>query len=165
MFSRTKDKNKKRHSMSCLQRFTKEEILNQRKKQCLLINSCEAVNYELGAIKFTNHNKQTPVLFKIYADTECSLKRVNSYEGEHTIKYQEHIPNSINAKLVCISDRFTLHSIIFKSKDYINKFITWVLDKQKWSQQVIKFHFNKKLIMKTEDEEIYENSHICWVCK
>ena len=68
----------------------------------------------------------------MHADTECFLKRVNSYEGEHTIKYEEHIPNSIGAKLLCIDDRFTLPSIIFKGKDCINEFITWVLDKQKW---------------------------------
>ena len=69
-----------------------------------------------GIIKFTNHNKQIPILFKIYADTECFLKRVNSYEGEHTIKYQEHIPNSIGAKLVCIDDRFTLPLLFLKVK-------------------------------------------------
>ena len=131
MFSRTKHKDKKHHCMSCLQSFTTEEILSNHKKQCLLINGCQVVNYELGTIKFTNHYKQIPILFKTYADTECSLKRVNSYKGEHIIKYQEHIPNSIGAKLVCLDDRFTLPSIIFKGKDCINKFITWVLDKQK----------------------------------
>ena len=72
----------------------------------------QAVNYELGIIKFTNHNRQIPILFKIYADKAYSLKRVSSYEGGHTIKYQEHIPNSIGAKLVCIDDRFTLPSIL-----------------------------------------------------
>ena len=46
--------------------------------------------------------------------TECSLKRVISYEGEHKIKCQEHIPNSVGVTLVCIDDRFTLPSIIFK---------------------------------------------------
>ena len=61
---------------------------------------------------------------------------MNSYEGEHTRKYQEHIPNSIGAKLVCIDDRFTLPSIIFKDEDCINKFITWVLDKQKWTKKI-----------------------------
>ena len=154
MYSKTKDQHKKHHCMSCLQSFTKEEILNQHKKQCLLINGCQAVNYESGTIKFTNHNKQIPILFKIYADTECFLKRVNSYEGEHTIKYQEHIPNSIGAKLVCIDDRFTLPSIIFKGKN-CNRFITWVLDKQKWTKQITEQFFNKKLIMTNEDEEIY----------
>ena len=75
MFSRTKHKDKKHHCMSCLQSFTTEEILSNRKKQCLLINGCQAVNYESGIIKFTNYNKQIPILFKIYADAECFLKR------------------------------------------------------------------------------------------
>ena len=47
----------------------------------------------------------------------------------------------------------------------MNKFITWVLDKQKWTQQIIKQHFNKKLIMTNENKEIYTNSHLCWMCK
>ena len=165
MFSRTKHKDKKHHCMSCLQSFTKEEILNQHKKQCLLSNGCQAVNYESGTIIYINYEKQMPIPFKIHAHTECFLKRVNSYEGEHTIKYQEHILNSIGAKLVCIDDRFTLSSIIFKGKNCINEFIVWVLQKYKWSQQIIKQHFNKKLIMANEDEEIENNPNICWKCK
>ena len=126
MYSKTKDQHKKHHCMSCLQSFTTEEILSNHKKQCLLINGCQAVNYESGTIKFANYNKQIPILFKIYADTECFLKRTNSYEGEYTIKYQEHLPNSIGAKQVCIDDRFKLPSILFKDKNCINEFIKWV---------------------------------------
>ena len=81
MLSRTKHKDKKHHCMSCLQSFTTEEILSNHKKQCLLINGFQAGNYESETIKFRNHNRQIPILFKIYADTECFLKRVNSYEG------------------------------------------------------------------------------------
>ena len=73
MFSRTKHKDKKHHCMSCLQRFTTEEILSNHEKQCLLINGCQAVNFESGIIKYTNYNKQIPILFKIYAATECFL--------------------------------------------------------------------------------------------
>ena len=93
------------------------------------------------------------------------LKRTKLKEGEHTIKYQEYIPNSIGAKLVCNDDRFTLPAIIFKGKDCINKFITWVLDKQKWTKQIMKQYFDKRLIMTNEGEEIYNNSHICWIGK
>ena len=116
IYSKTKLKNKKHFSMHCLQNFTTEKILSNQEKQCLLNNYCQAVNYESGTMKFTNHNKQIPILFKVYADTECFLKCVNSYEGEHTIKYQERIPNSRGAKLVCIDDSFTLPSIILKVK-------------------------------------------------
>ena len=59
-----------------------------------------------------------------------------------------------------------LYLLLFlKVKDCINKFITWVLDKQKWTQQITKKYFNKRLIMTNEDEEIYNNSQICWICK
>ena len=68
--------------MHCLQNVTTEEVLSNHKKQFLLINGCQTVNYESG-----------------YADRECFLKRTNSYEGKYTIKYQEHFPNSIGAKL------------------------------------------------------------------
>ena len=98
-----------------------------------------------------------PFFLKYMPDTECSLKRFNSYKGGHKIKYQEYIPNSIGAKLVYTDDRFTLTSIIFKGKDCINIFITWVLHKQKWTQQISKQYFNKRLIMTSEDEEIYNN--------
>ena len=57
MFSRTKHKDKKHHCMSCLQSFTTEEILSKQKKQFLLINGCQKVNYESQTIKLTNHNK------------------------------------------------------------------------------------------------------------
>ena len=147
MFSTTKHKDKKHFCMHCLQNFTTEEVLANHKKQCLLINEYQAVNYESGTIKFINHSKQIPIPFKIYADTECFLKRTNSYEGEYTIKYQEHFPNSIGAKLVCIDDRFTLPVIIFKRKNCVNEFITWVLKKYKWTKQITKQYFNKRLIM------------------
>ena len=34
--------------------------------------------------------------------TQNVFKRTNFYEGEHTIKYQEHLPNSIGAK-ICVT--------------------------------------------------------------
>ena len=71
------NKDKKHYYKSSLQNFTTEEILSNHKKQCLLINGCQAVNYESGQIKFTNYEKQVPIPFKIYAETECFLKRTN----------------------------------------------------------------------------------------
>ena len=154
MFSKTKHKDKEHFCISCLLNFSTKEILNNHRKRCLLINGCQAVNYESGIIKFTNYNEQIPILFKIYADTVCFLKITEIEEGEHAAKYQEHYPNSIGAKFVCIDDRFTLPTILFKGKDCINKFITWVLDKEKWTKQM-----TKRLIITDEDEEIR------WICK
>ena len=54
--------------------------------------------------------------------------------------------------------------IIFKEDDCVNKFIKWIFRQQKQINRVIKEHFNKRLIMTTQDEEIYNNSQICWIC-
>ena len=86
MYSKTKDQHKKHHCMSCLQSFTTEEILSNHKKQCLLINGCQAVKYQSRTIKFTNYNKQIRILFKIYADTECFLKGTKIKESQYTRK-------------------------------------------------------------------------------
>ena len=67
--AKTKNQYKKFFCIVCLQNFTTEEILSNREKQCLLINGCQAVNYESGIIKFTNYENQVPIPFKIYADT------------------------------------------------------------------------------------------------
>ena len=40
-----------------------------------------------------------------------------------------------------------------------------MLDKQKWTKQIIEQYFNKILIKTNEGEEIYNNSHVCWICK
>ena len=162
--AKAKDSRKKYFCMACLQNFTTEEVLFNLKKQYLLINGCQAVNYESGIMKFTNDEKQVPIPFKIYAGTECFLKRTNSYEGEYTIKYQEHYPNLTGAKLVSIDDRFTSPTIMFKGKKCVNEFIKWVINQNKRIKEIITNHFNKELIMTTQDEEIYNNSQISWIC-
>ena len=146
---KTKDAYKKYFCMSCLQNLTTKEILNNHKERCLLNNETQAVKYETGIIKFKNYEKQIPIPFKIYADTECLLKRINISEGKYTKLYQKHISNSIGAKLVCIDNRFTLPTIIFEGENCINKFIKWIFRQKEQINQIITNHFNKKLKMTT----------------
>ena len=51
---------------------------------CLSINVAQSVRLEKGTIEFKNYFKQIPVPFKIYADFECNLKSVESYEGSYS---------------------------------------------------------------------------------
>ena len=127
---KTKTQHIKHFCMSCLQTFTTKKILNDHRERCLLINDTQAVKYETGVIKFKNYEKQIPIAFKIYADTECFLKRINIDVGKYTKLNQKHIPNSIGAKLVCTDNRFTLPTIIFEGKNCINNFIKWIFTKQ-----------------------------------
>ena len=169
MYSQIKTKNahKKHFCMSCLQNFTTKEILNKHKEQCLLINEIQAVKYETGTIKFKNFDKQIPIPFKIYADTECLLIRIDIKEVKYTKLYQKHIPyipNSIGAKLVCIDDRFTSPTKVFTGNNCVHDFNEWVFTQQKRINQIIDNNFNKKLKMTTEIKNNYQNLDICWIC-
>ena len=50
------------------------------------INGKQSVKLEEGIIEFQNWSKQIPVPSKVYADFECNLKGVESYEGSYTKK-------------------------------------------------------------------------------
>ena len=80
IFHKTKNKNKKYFCKSCLQCFSSKNVLTEHKVY-LSINGAQSVRLEKGTIEFKNYFKQIPVPFKIYADFECNLKSVKSYEG------------------------------------------------------------------------------------
>ena len=84
MFHKTKNKNKKWFCRSCLQCFSSENVLIKHKEDCLSINGKQSVKLEKGTIEFENYFKQIPVPFKVYADFECNLEGVESYEGPYT---------------------------------------------------------------------------------
>ena len=82
MFQKIKTKNCKK----CLQCFSSKNVLTKHKEVCLSINGAQSVRLEKGTIEFKNYFKQIPVPFKIYADFECNLKTVESYEGSYSKK-------------------------------------------------------------------------------
>ena len=43
-------------------------------------------------IRFTNHQNTEPTLFRVYADFECVLKKVEERRGDHMERVQKHIP-------------------------------------------------------------------------
>ena len=86
MFHKKTKKNKKWFCRSCLQHFSSESVLIKHKENCLSINSKQSVKLEKGTTEFENYFKQIPVPFKIYADFECNLRGVESYEDSYTKK-------------------------------------------------------------------------------
>ena len=99
MFHKTKNKNKKYIRKSCLQFFSSKNVLTEHKKVCVSINGAQSVRLKKRTIEFKNYFKQIPVPFKIYAEFECSLKIVVSYEGSYEEKYRDHFPCSFAANL------------------------------------------------------------------
>ena len=164
MFHKTKNKNKKCFCKSCLQCFSSKNVLTKHKEACLSINGAQSVRLEKGTIEFKNYFKQIPVPFKIYANFECNLKRVESYEGSYSKKYQDHAPCSFAYKLVCVDDEFTMPIVVFRDENAAYKFIEAILKVHQYCKKVMKKYFNKNLIM-SEEEKQFQSSNICWICE
>ena len=87
-FTKQKNKNKKYFCESCLQCFSSKNVLTKHKEVFLSINGLESVRLEKRRVEFKTFFKQIPVPFKVYADFECNLNYVESYEGSYSKKYQ-----------------------------------------------------------------------------
>ena len=136
--------------------------MTEYKEICLSINGAQSVRFEKGTIEFKNYFKQIPVPFKVYADFECNLESVESYEGSYSKKYQDHIPCSFAYKLTCVDEKFTKPIVVFRSENATFKFIEAIL--REYCKKVMKKHFNKNLIMTGKEEEQFQ-SNTCWICE
>ena len=68
MFHKTKNKNRKDFSKSCLECFSSQNVLAQHKQVCLKISSKQSVKLEKVTITFKKGFKQIPAPFKIFSD-------------------------------------------------------------------------------------------------
>ena len=163
-FRKQRIKTKKYFCKSCFQCFSCKDVLAKHKEVCLSINGAQSVRLEKGTIEFKNYFKQIPVPFKIYADFECNLYSVESYEGSYSKKYQDHVPCSFAYKLVCVDDKFTKPIVVFRDENAAYEFIKAILKEYEYCKKVMKKDFHKKLIM-SEEEEQFQSSNTCWICK
>ena len=159
IFPKTKNKNKKYFCKCCLQCFSSKNVLTKHKE--VSVNAAQSLRLEKGTIGFKNYFKQIPVPFKIYANFECNLKSVESYEGFYSKKYQDHVPCSFPYKLVCVGDKFTKSIVVFTGENAAYEFIKVILKEYEYCKKVTKKHFNKNLIMSEDEEE--QSSNICWI--
>ena len=167
MFHKTKNKNKKYFCKSCLQCFSSKNVLTKHKEVCLSINGAQSVRLEKGTIEFKDYFKQIPVPFRIYADFECNLNTVESYERSYSEKYQNHVPCSFAYKLACVNNKFTKPIVVFRGgENAAFKFIKAILKEYEYCKKVMKKHFNKNLIIsEEEEEEEFQSSNSCWICE
>ena len=86
------------------------------KKFVLSINGAQSVRLEKGTIEFKKYFKQIWVPFKVYADFECNLENIESYEGSYSKRYKDHVLYSFAYKLICADDKFTKPIVVFRER-------------------------------------------------
>ena len=117
-----------------------------------LVRALMVHNRVKGTIKFKNYFKQIAVPFKIYADFEWDLERVESYEGSYSKRYQDDIPCSFSYKLGCVDDKLTKPIVVFRGENPAYEFIKAIFKEYLHCKKVINKHFYKNLIMSEEEE-------------
>ena len=59
----------------------------------------------------------------------------NSYEGSYSKKYQDHIPCSFAYKLVCVDDKFTKPTVVFRGENATYEFIGKILKEYQYCKK------------------------------
>ena len=156
MFNKTKYKGKKYFCKNCLQCFSSGKILSGHKE-------------EKGFISFKNYTKQILVSFKIHANFECILNKVDdeieySSNSLYTRKYQDHVFCSFDYKVVCLGNKHSKKIVLYRGKGSSYEFIKSMLKEHNSCRSVVEKYFNKNLIMSAEENEKFELTNICWTC-
>ena len=81
------------------------------------------------------------------------------------LNIKKHVVCSYGYKLVCVDNKFSklFKSYLSEEDIYIQYYISMFVE-SKCCIDVMKKHFNKELVMTTEDNKDFENSAKCWIC-
>ena len=96
------------------------------------------------------------------------MKNVKCYEGTYTKNYHEHVPCGYAYKVVCIDDKFSKPIVVYRGVNAAYKFIKVILEEHKYksiSKKIMKYQFNKNLVMTEKEEYLFQQSNNCWICK
>ena len=116
--------------------------------------------------EFNQYQKSHKAKFIIYADLECLIEKIfgckNDSENSFISKVSEHIPLSFSMSTVPYFRSIENKHDMYGGKDCMKKYFEFL------REHTIKiFNFRKKIIklLTTEQQESYENSKICYICK
>ena len=90
------------------------------------------------------------------SDFDSFFKEVQSSDKNNTSyteKYQDDIPCSFTYKVVYIDDEFSEIVVLYRGNNEMYRFIEAILKEYDYCKRIIKKHFNKNLIMFSEDEK------------
>jgi len=157
--------------MYCLQHFSSEDILNEHKENCIVINGEQAIKMPQKGekIMFKNHHRQLKVPSVIYADFKAITEKVDSCKPNdsesYTEAYQKHTDCSYGYEVVCCyNNKYTKPVQSYRGENAVHKFKEKMIDEVKYCRNIIKYKFNKPLKMTDEDEKNFKQAKECHIC-
>ena len=164
------------HSLLCgrkhfrcyfLHAFITEGIFKHHIKDCFKINGKQTIKMpkKREYVKFKNFERKIKSQFMIYADFESiPMPEDNGKQNpneSYTNKYQKHVACSYGCKLVYVDEKFSKYFKSHLGKYPVHNFISSMTEESKYYSDMMKKHFNKKLVMTKKDNEDFENLTKC----
>lgn len=105
--------------------------------------------------------------FVVYADFECKLAPIEADPANEskTKKKHEHVPSSFAYLIKCSFDDSLDHLEIYRGEDSAQKFVKSLTEKLKDLYESHVFNKFVPLNMTAEEEQSFQGSNICHICK
>ena len=105
-------------------------------------------------LEFNRYQKPDKALFIIYADLEYIIEKIDGCksnpENSSTAKVSEHIPSGFSMFTVSLFRNTKNKHYVYRGKEHAMKIINFK---------------KKKMKLTKEQQESYENTKICYICK
>ena len=121
---------------------------------------------ETKMLKFNHYKKSDKAHFIIYADLECIIEKIdeckNNPENLSTTKVSEHTLSGFSMSTISSFRSIENKHDVCRGKDCMKKFCEFL---REHAMKIINFKKKKMKLLTKEQQESYENSKICYICK
>ena len=150
----------------CLNSYTCENALINRKEKCGDDNICTIRTSNESHLYWKKHFQKNPLYFRIIADFEADNEKDNLKVGDKTTNIYKQEP-VLNGYYIISELNDVLESGYYESPlGYDN--VDWFVKEVIKLENEMTFYFKKvkkDIIMKQEDEEYFKNNNICRFCE
>ena len=88
---------------------------------------------------------------------------IESY-GRNLQSYGRHVACSYCYRLLCTNDSFSKPFKSYLGENAVSNLSNSMVEEHKKYCDMMKKHFNNKLVMTTKDDEDFNNPPKCWIC-
>ena len=156
------------YCLNCFHSYRTENKLNVCKKICENHEYChiEMPSPNNNLIKYNQGEKSLELLFIIYADLECLLKKIdtcyNNPDLSSTTKINQHIPSEYSIYTNCSFDKSNNKLSYYRGEDCMKRFCK---DLKDHATKIIDFKKKTMIALTKEEEDNYNKENTCYICK
>ena len=169
LYDQTKHKERKNFCETCLWGFSRKELLDAHKPDCLGNSRRpeKPIMPEPGTtVEFKNYHKQLKAPFAIYADFECLLVPIQGapMDPEKSTTRQTHIHKACSYSYIVVrSDGKSKKPVVYRGSDAAEKLLE---DLQKEAEELVEsLKYSKKAIINAKVRREYDEATICHICE